>query len=275
MVRGEIPELLEAYDHYEQSVDERGGPDAGLILHVCSPTADGICVIDVWESESAFKAWVARTPGQRVPKLYPVHGMRITDNRPTVRPAPTPPAPPPPRVGAASDPVACRPYVEEDQEAQGAHAAEQGEPRQEAELRPRLTCPTSILTLSPRAATPSTSFTATRSPIRTGGSRTRPPPRPSQWVDAQNERTRRVLEALPAAPTLHARFVELLAAPISTSCRVAGDRLFTLERSGGEAQFRLIVRSADDPARRGDDAGRPRGVARRRDRRTRLVLPVP
>ncbi len=98
MVRGTIPELLEAYDRYEQSVDERGGPDAGLILHVCSPTADGICVIDVWESESAFKAWVARTPGQRVPKLYPVHGMRITDNRPTIRPAPTPPAPPPPRV---------------------------------------------------------------------------------------------------------------------------------------------------------------------------------
>src|SRR5262245_63574856 len=95
MVRGTIPELFEAYDRYEHSVDERGGPDAGLILHVCSPTADGICVIDVWESESAFKAWVARTPGQRVPKLYPVHGMRITDNRPVVRPAPTPPAPPP------------------------------------------------------------------------------------------------------------------------------------------------------------------------------------
>ena len=95
MVRGNIPELLEAYDHYEQSVDQRGGPDSGLVLHVCSPTADGICVIDVWESESAFKAWVLRTPGQRVPKLYPVHGMRITENRPSVRPAPTPPAPPP------------------------------------------------------------------------------------------------------------------------------------------------------------------------------------
>jgi hypothetical protein len=99
MVRGTIPELLEAYDRYEQTVDERGGPDAGLILHVCSPTADGICVIDVWESESAFKAWVARTPGQRVPKLYPVHGMRITDNRPLIRAAPTPPAPPP-KAGA-------------------------------------------------------------------------------------------------------------------------------------------------------------------------------
>jgi heme-degrading monooxygenase HmoA len=95
MVRGNIPELLEAYDHYEQSVDQRGGPDSGLVLHVCSPTADGICVIDVWESESAFKAWVLRTPGQRVPKLYPVHGMRITENRPNVRSAPTPPAPPP------------------------------------------------------------------------------------------------------------------------------------------------------------------------------------
>ena len=47
---------------------------------------------------------------------------------------------------------------------------------------------------------------------------------------------------------MHARFVELLAAPISTSCRVAGDRVFTLERGGGEAQFRLIVRSATDPA---------------------------
>ena len=100
MVRGDIQELLSAYDRYEMSVDERGGPDGGLVLHVCSPTADGICVIDVWESESAFKAWVARTPGQRVPKLYPVHGMRITDNRPAGRSAPIPPAPPP-RVGSA------------------------------------------------------------------------------------------------------------------------------------------------------------------------------
>ena len=56
-----------------------------------------------------------------------------------------------------------------------------------------------------------------------------------------------MLEALPARTALHARFVELLAAPISTSCRVAGDRVFTLERAGGEAQFRLIVRSASDP----------------------------
>ncbi len=67
-----------------------------------------------------------------------------------------------------------------------------------------------------------------------------------EWVAAQNERTRRALEALPARADLHRRFVELLAAPISTSCRVAGERVFTLERGGGEAQFRLIVRSATD-----------------------------
>ena len=66
-------------------------------------------------------------------------------------------------------------------------------------------------------------------------------------MTAQNERTWRALEALPDRSALHARFVELLAAPISTSCRIAGDRVFTLERAGGEAQFRLIVRSSVDP----------------------------
>ncbi|HTN79951.1 MAG TPA: prolyl oligopeptidase family serine peptidase [Acidimicrobiales bacterium] len=67
------------------------------------------------------------------------------------------------------------------------------------------------------------------------------------WVVAQNGRTRRALEGLPARAALHARFVELLAAPLSTSCSVAGDRVFALERAGGEAQFRLTVRSASDP----------------------------
>ena len=68
-----------------------------------------------------------------------------------------------------------------------------------------------------------------------------------QWVAAQNLRTRRALESLSNRAPLHARFVELLAAPISTACSVAGASVFTLERSGGEAQFRLIVRSAVDP----------------------------
>jgi len=78
MIRGDRKELLGAYDSYEQSVEDRGGPDPALLVHVCAPTSDGICVIDVWESESALKAWVARTPGQRVPKTYPVHGMRLS-----------------------------------------------------------------------------------------------------------------------------------------------------------------------------------------------------
>ncbi len=86
MVRGNIPELLEAYDRYEQSVDERGGPDSGLVLHVCSATADGICVIDVWESESAFKAWVPADAGpagaQALPRARHAH-----HREPTERPA--------------------------------------------------------------------------------------------------------------------------------------------------------------------------------------------
>jgi prolyl oligopeptidase len=69
-----------------------------------------------------------------------------------------------------------------------------------------------------------------------------------RWVESQNQRTRRALESLPSRSALHARFVELLGAPISTSCMVAGSSVFALERAGGEAQFRLIVRSAVDPA---------------------------
>jgi prolyl oligopeptidase len=42
--------------------------------------------------------------------------------------------------------------------------------------------------------------------------------------------------------------VELLGAPLSTACSVAGTSVFALERAGGEPQFRLIVRSAIDPA---------------------------
>ncbi len=75
------------------------------------------------------------------------------------------------------------------------------------------------------------------------------PPRPRPWPGSPLRTSGLVAPSRPCrpGPRLHARFVELLAAPISTSCRVAGGRVFTLERGGGEAQFRLIVRSATDP----------------------------
>ncbi|HEX9260408.1 MAG TPA: hypothetical protein VF855_12785, partial [Acidimicrobiales bacterium] len=52
------------------------------------------------------------------------------------------------------------------------------------------------------------------------------------WVAAQNERTREALDSLPQRAAWHERLVALLGAPIVTGCRMAGDRLFTLERGG-------------------------------------------
>jgi len=71
------------------------------------------------------------------------------------------------------------------------------------------------------------------------------------WVAAQNDRTRQALDARPERAAWHERLVALLGARVSTGCRLAGDRVFTLERAGGQAQFALFVRSAVDPAEPG------------------------
>jgi prolyl oligopeptidase len=73
-----------------------------------------------------------------------------------------------------------------------------------------------------------------------------------QWVAAQNERTRAALDGLPDRNRWHGRLRALLAAPMSRSCRVARDRVFSLERAGGAPQYALVVRSSVDagsPAR--------------------------
>jgi prolyl oligopeptidase len=67
------------------------------------------------------------------------------------------------------------------------------------------------------------------------------------WVAAQNHRSRQALDALPDRGAWHERLVALLAAPTSRSCRVAGPRVFSLERAGGAPQYSLVVRSAVDP----------------------------
>jgi prolyl oligopeptidase len=68
------------------------------------------------------------------------------------------------------------------------------------------------------------------------------------WVSAQNTRTRQALDARPDRARWHERLVALLGAPVSTSARVAGPHVFSLERGAGLPQFRLVVRPAGDPA---------------------------
>ena len=95
------------------------------------------------------------------------------------------------------------------------------------------------------------------------------------WVAAQNERTRQALDARPdrqgvaRAPRRAAG-----AARSRPACRLAGDRVFALERGGGQKQFVLVVRSAVDPRRRPASCSiRPSSGGRRR-RGHRLVPPV-
>jgi prolyl oligopeptidase len=64
------------------------------------------------------------------------------------------------------------------------------------------------------------------------------------WAAAQNERTRQALDARPDRQGWHERLVALLGARVSAGCQLAGDRVFAMERAGGQAQFALVVRSA-------------------------------
>src|SRR5580765_8928114 len=64
-------------------------------------------------------------------------------------------------------------------------------------------------------------------------------PATQAWVAAQNVRTRQALDARPDRSRWHERLVALLGAGVSSGCRVAGDRVFALERAGGADQHRL------------------------------------
>jgi prolyl oligopeptidase len=72
-------------------------------------------------------------------------------------------------------------------------------------------------------------------------------PEVAAWVAAQNERSRRALDARPDRRSWLERLVTLLGLPVSTAVRLAGPRVFALERGGGQKQFTLVVRPTDDP----------------------------
>ncbi|MFZ9627865.1 MAG: prolyl oligopeptidase family serine peptidase [Ilumatobacteraceae bacterium] len=68
------------------------------------------------------------------------------------------------------------------------------------------------------------------------------------WVAAHNHRTREALDARPVRARWHERLAALTGLPTTLSVRVAGDRLFTLERPAGADQYVLCLRSATDAA---------------------------
>lgn len=69
-------------------------------------------------------------------------------------------------------------------------------------------------------------------------------PEVQAWVRAQNNHTQKVISSLRARPRLHERLTELLRAGSSVMCKVAADRVFSLERWGHHDQAALVVRSS-------------------------------
>lgn len=55
------PADQEAHDRLDESVETAvgrlGGPPDGLMVHLAHPSGDGFLIVDVWRSESAFRAW--------------------------------------------------------------------------------------------------------------------------------------------------------------------------------------------------------------------------
>jgi len=74
-------------------LDELGAPPAGLILHVESPSAAGMTVVDVWESQEQFESFAQSTlmPAltstgiamNEPPQFRPVHSMMGSGLDPT------------------------------------------------------------------------------------------------------------------------------------------------------------------------------------------------
>jgi prolyl oligopeptidase len=137
------------------------------------------------------------------------------------------------------------PYVEAHQEEEGERSPQAREPRHQAQRRPGLT---------PLPPPPTRADDVVE---RRHGREVHDPyrwlegddPGVQRWVDAQNARTDHALGSLPGRAVVHRAMSRLLRAGSSFAPRVAGRRLFTLERWGGHDQAVLVVRPADAAGR--------------------------
>ena len=57
------PADQEAHNRLDQSIEttlmRQGGPPDGLMVHLAYPSGQGFLIVDVWNSEDAFRAWWA------------------------------------------------------------------------------------------------------------------------------------------------------------------------------------------------------------------------
>ena len=70
-----VSDIPASWALYEQIAAELGGsvPD-GLVIHAAGPTEEGIRIIDIWESEAAFRAF-------QQARLAPIIGRHVDHQR--------------------------------------------------------------------------------------------------------------------------------------------------------------------------------------------------
>ena len=70
-----VSDIPASWALYEQIAAELGGPvPDGLVIHAAGPTEEGIRIIDIWESEAAFRAF-------QQARLAPIIGRHVDHQR--------------------------------------------------------------------------------------------------------------------------------------------------------------------------------------------------
>lgn len=76
----DLPADWATYEKIVAELDLDGERPAGLVAHAAGPTADGVRVIDVWESEDAHRRFAAD-------RLGPARLKVLGDDQPSMTPA--------------------------------------------------------------------------------------------------------------------------------------------------------------------------------------------
>lgn len=60
-----VEDVAASWEHYRRFADALAGPiPAGLIVHAAGPTEEGFRVVGVWESEEAWRSFLANRLGE-------------------------------------------------------------------------------------------------------------------------------------------------------------------------------------------------------------------
>jgi hypothetical protein len=81
LIMGEIPTTAEQYDQIDARLGiTDGNLPNGLISHVAAPKGSGMLVVDVWESQETFEAFIQN---QLMPAVQAL-GLELEGQEPTV-----------------------------------------------------------------------------------------------------------------------------------------------------------------------------------------------